>query len=279
MNAGALRGDLLIPGFILEPTQGRRPGRSWTGRFVLASLGIHAAVLTLALAMGNAPVEMQSGPLYEVDLITLGPGEGTGHEDGAPAEQARIASVLPRAAEAPSKDKAEPVKTAPKVSKPVPVPDGATQKVQEPMREEPVESAGNQAAADSSAPSGPVEGSGEAVGGAGHTLGLPQGQGGGLGHGGYGVGQVDRPPHLLRKVEPRYPHSARHRNLTGKVILKFLVDAAGRVRDVSVVEAKPEGFFEEAAIQAVSRWEFQPGVLRGQAVSVWMLLPISFALN
>ena len=74
-------------------------------------------------------------------------------------------------------------------------------------------------------------------------VGLPHGQGQGLGLGldGYGLGQEERAPRLLRKVEPKYPLAARRRQVTGKALVKFLVDPEGRVRRLDVVESRPRG--------------------------------------
>nr|WP_284710904.1 energy transducer TonB [Desulfovibrio aminophilus] len=105
------------------------------------------------------------------------------------------------------------------------------------------------------------------------------GQGTGSGREGYGPGQVDRPPRLLRRIDPRYPEAARRQGVHGKVVLKFLVGADGRVRDIEVVEAEPPGAFEQAAVEAVSRWEFSPAMLRGRPVAVWMRVPVSFRLR
>jgi protein TonB len=96
---------------------------------------------------------------------------------------------------------------------------------------------------------------------------------------GYELGEVDQAPQILRKVNPMYPYSARRKNLTGKVVLKFLVNSNGGVEKVSVVKAEPEGVFEESARQAVRKWRFQPGVYQGEPVATWVVLPIQFNMS
>ncbi|MGE6148062.1 TonB family protein [Aeromonas media] len=70
-----------------------------------------------------------------------------------------------------------------------------------------------------------------------------------------GVGDMLTP---LQRVEPVYPYRAQQAGIEGSVTLRFSVDAEGRVQDVEVIDAKPKRQFERAAIQAVSKWRYQP---------------------
>lgn len=72
---------------------------------------------------------------------------------------------------------------------------------------------------------------------------------------GVGVGDILTP---LQRVEPVYPYRAQQAGIEGSVTLRFTVDAEGRVQDVEVIEAKPKRQFERAAIQAISKWRYQP---------------------
>jgi protein TonB len=76
-----------------------------------------------------------------------------------------------------------------------------------------------------------------------------------------------------------YPYQARRRNISGRVVVKFLVDSQGNVGNISVLEAKPKGIFEENAIAAIERWQFRPGYYRGEAVKTWVTVPITFELS
>src|SRR4029079_15275329 len=66
----------------------------------------------------------------------------------------------------------------------------------------------------------------------------------------YGVRQLDVFPALAGGFELRYPARAVAADVKGRVALLVLIDARGVVNDVSVVEAQPPGYFEEAAIRA-----------------------------
>ncbi|MGE6109299.1 energy transducer TonB [Aeromonas sobria] len=73
--------------------------------------------------------------------------------------------------------------------------------------------------------------------------------------GGVGSSDILTP---LQRIEPSYPYRAQQAGIEGFVTLSFSVDAEGRVQDVTVVDAKPRRQFERAAIQAVSKWRYQP---------------------
>lgn len=70
------------------------------------------------------------------------------------------------------------------------------------------------------------------------------------------------------KVAPIYPRRALTRNIEGNVLLEFVVTATGSVRDPVVIEAKPPGFFERAAIQAALKFKYKPKVIDGEPVEV-----------
>ncbi|WP_449241918.1 energy transducer TonB [Desulfovibrio sp.] len=278
---GELSRELLLPGLrLFEAARGRGGGIGLAA--ALLALLLHGLVLAGALAFVPDAVEYADFPAYEVDLVSLVQGGGSGHEDGVPAVAARVASALPKQREpVPVRQDPRPAKSVPpRAAEPAPAP--APVAVPDPGAP-----ASTDAVEDVPAPSAPpaaAPAGGEAPGPVAaqtHPAGLPHGQGQGLGPGldGYGLGQVERAPRLLRKVEPKYPLAARRRQVTGKVLVKFLVDPEGRVRHLDVVESRPRGVFDQAAVEAVSAWEFSPGVLRGRNVSVWMLLPISFTLQ
>jgi len=128
--------------------------------------------------------------------------------------------------------------------------------------------------------SGKEQGSEKGEGGSSGALasdGSPHGKGSNEGE--FNVNAVDQIPQVLKKVEPAYPHRARHLSVSGKVVVKFLVEADGHVSKPSILEAKPEGYFEENALEAIRRWRFKPGYSRGKAVATWVTLPVQFRLT
>jgi len=62
---------------------------------------------------------------------------------------------------------------------------------------------------------------------------------------------------ILRRSPPVYPARALVRKTEGWVKLQLIIDATGKVADARVLDAKPSGVFDAAALKAVRRWRFQ----------------------
>jgi TonB family protein len=72
------------------------------------------------------------------------------------------------------------------------------------------------------------------------------------------VVQVGESPVARQIQQPAYPQRALERGIEGSVVLEFGLNADGSVKNVQVVDAKPAGVFDEAAVDAFRRWTFQP---------------------
>ncbi|HWA26476.1 MAG TPA: TonB family protein [Lacunisphaera sp.] len=108
------------------------------------------------------------------------------------------------------------------------------------------------------------------------TVGLPDGDGSGLGNGLRGVfrsGDLDHIPRATVQPAPNYPGSMREIN--GSVTVEFVVDTAGRVVTAEAVRWTHREFVDPA-VRAVLRWRFEPGTLNGRRVSFRMAVPIEF---
>lgn len=70
------------------------------------------------------------------------------------------------------------------------------------------------------------------------------------------------------KVAPIYPQRAMQRGLEGWVLVEFTVTPAGSVRDVHVIDARPQGVFDEAARDAALKFKYKPRMVDGKAVAV-----------
>jgi len=70
------------------------------------------------------------------------------------------------------------------------------------------------------------------------------------------------------KVAPIYPRRAQSRGIGGYVIVEFTVSKNGSVVNPKVIEAKPEGVFEQSAMNAVLKFKYKPRVVDGVAMSV-----------
>lgn len=87
------------------------------------------------------------------------------------------------------------------------------------------------------------------------------------------------PPKAIKRVMPQYPKEALQDGVEGRVILNIVVDENGVVQDATVVTADPPGIFDQAAIDAMKQWAFEPARQAGQAIKVRLAYPIQFTLE
>ena len=80
-------------------------------------------------------------------------------------------------------------------------------------------------------------------------------------------------------VAPKYPRAAHRRNLTGSVDVTFTVTTDGKIRDLSVLKSEPGETFDQAAIDAVGKWRFEPVVENGVAVEKRTAVRLAFTLQ
>lgn len=70
------------------------------------------------------------------------------------------------------------------------------------------------------------------------------------------------------KVAPVYPRRAQTRGIEGYVILEFIVTRTGAVANPVVIESKPPGIFDRAALNAALKFKYKPKVVNGEAIDV-----------
>jgi TonB family protein len=79
-------------------------------------------------------------------------------------------------------------------------------------------------------------------------------------------------------VAPTYPMKARERGTEGWVDIEFTVNKDGATQDGVVKSAEPAGVFDRAALQAVSRWRYEPRVVNGSAIDQRVSARLRFKL-
>ena len=92
------------------------------------------------------------------------------------------------------------------------------------------------------------------------------------------VGGDVTPPRALIKTPPQYTELARKERLQGVVIVQAIIDAAGNVAETKVLKGLPMGL-NEAAVDAIGQWQFEPAMLDGKPVPVYYNLTINFRLE
>lgn len=94
----------------------------------------------------------------------------------------------------------------------------------------------------------------------------------------FDISNLDQPPTPRFQAKPVYPFEMRRAGITGQVIVGFIVDSSGNVREAYSIRSTHREF-EQAAVQAVSKWRFRPGQKGGRAVNTKMQVPIVFNIT
>jgi protein TonB len=94
---------------------------------------------------------------------------------------------------------------------------------------------------------------------------------------------VERMPELVGGLEALqrnivYPEIARLAGIEGRVTVQFVIDERGNVNNPVVVRGIGGGC-DEAAVEAVKKAKFTPGMQRGRPVKVSYTLPVTFRLS
>ncbi len=90
------------------------------------------------------------------------------------------------------------------------------------------------------------------------------------------IGNVKQPK-LVRRIEPAYPELARMSRSEGIVILEATTDIYGRVVAVRVLRSLP--LLDEAAIDAVRQWVYEPLLVNGRPRPVTFTVTVQFVLK
>jgi protein TonB len=90
------------------------------------------------------------------------------------------------------------------------------------------------------------------------------------------IGEI-KPPRLIRKVEPTYPEIARQARVEGIVIVEATTDIYGRVQKVKVLRSIP--LLDQAAIDAVRQWQYEPMIINGRPRGVIFTVTVRFQLK
>ena len=83
-------------------------------------------------------------------------------------------------------------------------------------------------------------------------------------------------PISIRRPAPSYPMDLNDYSISGPVVLRVIVDEKGKTKVVDIVT--PMGFgLDQAAINAVNRWEYEPAKRDGTPVKVYIRVLFNFS--
>jgi protein TonB len=91
------------------------------------------------------------------------------------------------------------------------------------------------------------------------------------------VGGNIKPPVKLKDVPPIYPADAQASKVQGVVIIEATIDTNGFVSSARVLRGMP--MLDQAALEAVNQWQFQPTLLNGMPVPVIMTVTVNFTMQ
>lgn len=90
---------------------------------------------------------------------------------------------------------------------------------------------------------------------------------------------IQAKPNYLKNPEPDYPELARRRHQAGLVLLAVKVTAEGRAERVEIKKSSGFSLLDDAAIEAVRDWEFQPARIGSLALESEIEVPVRFELS
>jgi protein TonB len=79
----------------------------------------------------------------------------------------------------------------------------------------------------------------------------------------------------VRMAEPEYPYEMKREGISGIVTVVFFVDEKGNVVDPQMQKSTNKGF-EQAALNAISKWKFKPARQDGTPVKSKLAIPLQF---
>jgi TonB family protein len=83
-------------------------------------------------------------------------------------------------------------------------------------------------------------------------------------------------PNPTRRLPPAYPVSLNDYEIAGSVVVRVTVDESGKPTVVDIVT--PMGFgLDQSAINAVSRWQYEPAKRDGKPVKVYVRVQFNFS--
>ncbi len=90
------------------------------------------------------------------------------------------------------------------------------------------------------------------------------------------LGEI-RPPRLIKRVDPVYPELARESRTSGIVIIEAETGLDGRVVALKILRSVP--LLDEAALDAVRQWVYEPMIVNGRLRGVVFTVSVQFVLK
>lgn len=82
---------------------------------------------------------------------------------------------------------------------------------------------------------------------------------------------------IINRIQPVYPPLARQTRISGTVRLHAIIGKDGTIQQLEVMSGHP--LLQQAALDAVRQWRYQPTLLNGDPVEVDTTIDVIFSLN
>jgi protein TonB len=83
--------------------------------------------------------------------------------------------------------------------------------------------------------------------------------------------------HLIHRVQPDYPTTAKIAHVQGTVVLRAIISKAGTIENVQVISGP--ALLVQTAKNAVSQWRYRPYLLNDEPVEVETQVTVNFVLS
>ena len=88
---------------------------------------------------------------------------------------------------------------------------------------------------------------------------------------------LDQQPVPRFRANPVYPFEMKRQGISAEVLVEFICDNNGEVKDARIVKSDNTAF-DSAALDAIYKWKFRPGKKGGRAVNARMQQPFVFSI-
>lgn len=92
------------------------------------------------------------------------------------------------------------------------------------------------------------------------------------------ISELDKAPIPILQIAPVYPPTLKRAGVKGHIIAEFIVTKHGRVVRIEITEAS-HNEFKKPVIDALRRWQFEPGIKDDIEVNTRVRIPFNFTLD
>ncbi len=83
----------------------------------------------------------------------------------------------------------------------------------------------------------------------------------------------------LNNPRPQYPILSKRRGEEGTVLIRAFIDRGGIATKIEIFKSSSFSLLDNAALEAVKKWQFIPAKSFGQYISSFVIVPVTFKLS